>query len=495
MSPNPEPRTPNTGYIPSIGLEIHTELLTESKMFCGCSVEFGGVPNTRTCPVCLGFPGSLPVINEKAIKYVSKIGLALECRIDEFTQFHRKNYYYPDMPKNYQISQYDLPVASKGYLDVERDDGSSFKVGITRVHIEEDTGKLIHASKTGRIDEADYSLVDFNRAGTPLAEVVTEPDITSAEDARLFMLKLKNLIKSLGVSDVNMEEGSLRVDANISIKKLRDKGLGVKTEVKNMNSFKSLRKALDYEINRHIKKAEKGERVIQETRHWDDSKNKTTTLRSKEEAHDYRYFADPDLVPMILSRDYVDEIKRVLPELPEEKKKRFAEKYWLPVSNAQLLANSKEYASFFEESSKNYKNYNILANWMLGELTYLLKEADLEIDESAITPKHLVDLLKQIDKKIISGKMAKDVFKESFNTGKLPSIIIEEKGYQQVTDESEIEKIVDSVLEENTQAIDDIKSGNKRAIGFIVGQVMKLTKGQANPQAVNKIINQKISKL
>jgi aspartyl-tRNA(Asn)/glutamyl-tRNA(Gln) amidotransferase subunit B len=484
-------RLSTLGYQACIGLEIHVELLTESKMFCGCEVAFGGEPNTRTCPVCLGHPGTLPVTNGKAIEFLTKIGLALNCSIAEFTQFHRKNYFYPDMPKDYQISQFDLPISSNGFLEVERADGSTFKVGITRVHIEEDTGKLMHASKTGRIAEADYSLVDFNRAGTPLAETVTEPDITSPEDARLFLLKLKNLILHLGVSDVNMEEGSLRVDANVSVRKIGEKQLGTKTEVKNMNSFKSLRKALAYEIERHINLLEDGDRVIQETRHWDDSTNRTTSLRSKEEAHDYRYFADPDLVPMILSRDYVDKIRASLPELPEERRKRLIEKYGLPPHDAALLAESKPYGDFFEEAAAIYDDYKVLTNWILGELTFHLKGADLEIDESAVTPKHLVELLKLIDSKIISGKMAKEVFDESFQTGKLPNVIVEEKGYKQIADTAELEEIVMAILDENPSAVEDLKAGKDRALGFIVGQVMKLTKGRANPQLVNEIIKKK----
>ena len=479
-------------YEPSIGLEIHIEFFTESKMFCSCPVAFGGEPNTRTCPVCLGLPGSLPVTNEKAIEYISRIGLALNCRVDEFTQFHRKNYFYPDMPKDYQISQFDLPVASDGYLEVEREDGSTFKVGITRAHIEEDTGKLMHASKSGRLDTADYSLVDFNRAGTPLGEIVTEPDITSPEDARTFLLTLKNLLQHLEVSDVNMEEGSLRVDANVSIRKEGAKELGTKTEVKNMNSFKSLRRALSYEIERHIKTLGSGERIIQETRHWDDSAAKTSPLRSKEEAHDYRYFPEPDLVPMVLNKEYVENIRSNLPELPEQIKKRLLEEYDLPTHDAKILADNKAYGDFFEEAAKSYNNYRVLANWMIGEFTYRLKENEMEVGDSAITPKHLVILLKLIDDKTISSKMAKEVFGEAFNTGKLPSVIVEEKGYKQVTDVSELDRIVQAVLDENPQAVEDLKQGKDRAVGFIVGQVMKLTKGQASPQVVNELIKKKV---
>ncbi|RJQ31354.1 MAG: Asp-tRNA(Asn)/Glu-tRNA(Gln) amidotransferase subunit GatB [Actinobacteria bacterium] len=479
-------------YEAVIGLEIHIELNTQSKMFCDCEVAFAGEPNTRTCEVCLGMPGSLPVTNEKAIQYIAKLGLALNCEIANFTQFHRKNYFYPDMPKDYQISQFDLPVAGKGYLDIESDTGEFKRIGITRAHIEEDTGKMLHISRTGRIHGADYSLVDFNRAGTPLAEVVTEPDIRNPDDARIFMQSLRNIALHLGISDVNMEEGSLRVDANVSLRKVGQKELGTKTEVKNMNSFRALKRALDFEIARHTKLLEAGERVVQETRHWDDAGGKTTSLRSKEEAHDYRYFPEPDLVPLTLKPSYIEEIRATLPELPEARRKRFEDQYSLVPHDARVLSFEKAVGDFFEESAKDYKNYKSLVNWIMGEFSYHLNNQGLAIDECALTPKHLVQLLKMIDDNTISGKIAKEVFDEMFNTGKLPSVIVEEKGLTQITDQSEIEKVVDMVLEENPQAVTDLKEGKDRALGFLVGQVMRLTKGKASPELVNKLLWEKI---
>ncbi len=479
-------------YEAVIGLEIHVELLTESKMFCGSAVTFGEEPNTHTCPICLGLPGTLPVTNKKAIEYITMIGLALNCKINPISQFHRKNYFYPDMPKDYQISQYDIPVASNGFLDVELDGGER-RVRILRAHIEEDTGKLLHESKSGRLHEAKYSLVDFNRAGTPLAETVTEPDIRSAEQAVAFVSQLRSIVQHLGVSDGNMEEGSLRVDANISLRPVGSNEFGVKAEVKNMNSFRSLKKALNFEIERQEELLRNGGEVHQETRHWDEKLGRTTTLRRKEEVQDYRYFPDPDLVPFNLTEDYVEEIRSKLPELPKDRKKRFIEEYGLPAHDARVLTQSKAVGDYFDEAVKLYKkDPKNVSNWIIGEFSYHLKNANLEIDESAITPKHLVNLLNLIDKKTISGKIAKEVFDEMFNTGKLPDIIVEEKQLVQIVDESEIEKIVDAVLEENAQAVEDLKSGKEKALGFLVGQVMRFSKGKANPEIVNRLIKKKI---
>lgn len=478
-------------YEAIVGLEIHAELLTESKMFCGCPVEFGGEPNTRTCPVCLGLPGSLPVINQKAIEYTIKTGLALSCEITKDTQFHRKNYFYPDMPKDYQISQYDLPVCKNGHVEIDM--GSyTRKVGINRVHIEEDTGKLVHVGETGRISEADYSLVDFNRAGTPLIEIVSEPDIRSPEEAKAFAQKLKSILLSLEVSDCNMEQGSLRVDANLSLRSQGAEEFGVKTEVKNMNSFKALQKALDFEVERQTKILEDGEEVEQETRHFNAQDNITTSLRTKEYAHDYRYFLEPDLVPMKIEKAWVEEIESTLPELPDERGRRLQERYKLPAYDTKILTSSKAMGDFFEESIKDYKDAKTISNWMLGEFSMHLNEQGLEIDQCAVTPKHLVQLLKLIDDKTISGKIAKQVFEETFNTGKLPQVIVEEKGLVQISDEGEIEKIIDMVIEENPQAVKQYKEGKEQVLGFLVGQVMKLSKGKANPALANKLLKNKL---
>ncbi|RJQ53712.1 MAG: Asp-tRNA(Asn)/Glu-tRNA(Gln) amidotransferase subunit GatB [Actinobacteria bacterium] len=474
-----------------VGLEIHVELKTESKMFCQCTTLFGQEPNTQTCPVCLGLPGSLPVANRKAVEYTIMAGLALNCGIAVFTQFHRKNYFYPDMPKNYQISQYDLPFCTEGHLDVETDE-SVRRIGVTRVHLEEDTGKLIHVGGEGRIAGAEYSLVDFNRAGIPLMEIVTEPDIRSPEEARAFAQKLRSILLSLGVSDCNMEQGSMRVDANLSLRPAGATELGTKTEVKNMNSFRALRGALAYEVERQRAVLEGGGRVEQETRHWDAARNVTTSLRTKEYAHDYRYFPDPDLVPMTVERQKVDELASALPELPDARKKRFAEQFGLGEHEAHLLSDTKAMGDFFEETVGQGADAKDTANWMLGELSAHLNVSGLDIEESAVTPKHLAQLLKLIADGTISGKIAKTVFEEMFDTGKLPSVIVEEKGMTQISDEEEIAKVVDAVIAENPKAVEELKAGKDKAIGFLVGQVMRLTKGRANPQIVNDLIRRRV---
>lgn len=479
-------------YETVIGLEIHTELLTASKMFCGCPVAFGGEPNIRVCEICLGHPGTLPVPNKKAIEYTIRIGLALNCQIAPFTQFHRKNYFYPDMPKDYQISQYDLPFCHDGWLDVEVD-GETRRIGIVRVHLEEDTGKLVHIGESGRIHGADYSLVDFNRAGTPLAEIVTEPDIRSPEEARAFMLKLKSILEHLEVSDCNMEEGSLRCDANVSIRQIGDAELGTKAEIKNMNSFRALQRGLAYEVERQIKAVEAGNRIIQETRHWDAVSNITLPLRSKEEAHDYRYFPDPDLIPLEPAMDWIDSIRAGLPELPEARKMRFVGAFGLSEYDAGVLTATKAVGDFFEEASSLAKDPKSVANWIMGDFAGLLNETNVEIQDSAVTPKHLAELLSLMDSGKISGKIAKAIFAEVFETGKLPSVLVEEKGMTQISDTSEIEMIIDQVFAENPGPVAELKAGKDKTLGFLVGQVMKLTQGRANPQVVNQIIVRKIN--
>jgi aspartyl-tRNA(Asn)/glutamyl-tRNA(Gln) amidotransferase subunit B len=480
-------------YEPVIGLEIHVELSTLSKMFCGCAVTFGEKPNTQTCPVCLGLPGSLPVINEKAIEYTVRIGLALQSRVAPFTQFHRKNYFYPDMPKDYQISQYDLPLCVGGLVDVDMESYTR-TVGITRVHLEEDTGKLVHVSETGRITGADYSLVDFNRAGIPLVEIVTEPDIRSPEEAKAFVQKLKSILEHLEISDCDMEKGSLRCDANISLRLVDAEKFGTKTEIKNMNSFRALQRGLAYEIERHRELLEGGGRVVQETRHWDANKNVTSPLRTKEEVHDYRYFPEPDLVPMEPKADWVEEIRDTLPELPDARLSRFVKDHGLSTYDARILTSSKAVGDFFEEAVKGYPKAKIVANWINGELAAMLNAANLEIDESAVTPRHLAGLLKLIDKGTISGKMAKTVFKEVFDTGKLPQIIVEEMGLVQISDEAAVAKFVDQAIAENPAVVEELKQGKEKALGFLVGQVMKLSQGKANPQMVNKLLKEKLTK-
>lgn len=481
------------GYEVVIGLENHTELLTESKMFCSCSARtFGMPPNSFTCPVCLGFPGSLPVINKKAVEYTMRIALALHCEIPEFTQFHRKNYFYPDMPKNYQISQHDFPIGVGGYLAIELD-GYKKKVWIERVHLEEDTGKLVHVGETGRISGAEYSLVDFNRAGIPLVEIVTKPDINTPEEAKVFMQTLRSILLHLEVSDCNMEEGSLRCDANISVRPKGLKEMGIKTEIKNLNSFRALERSLAYEIERQIRLLNSGEEVTQETRYFDAQKNVTELLRTKEEAHDYRYFPDPDLVPLSIDRAWVEEIESNLPELPAQRRERLVKEYGLTAAQARQISLDKKLGDYFEECFALFPKSNEIANWMLSDLGGLLNQAGLEIDESAVTSKHLAELLKLLDKEVISTKLAKLILEEMFETGKLPQVIVEERGMVQISDEEALAQIVEQVITENPQAVEDFKGGKGRAIGFLVGQVMRLTKGKANPQIVTELLKKKFS--
>lgn len=475
-----------------IGLEIHVELDTESKMFCGCSTRFGEEPNTQTCPVCLGMPGSLPVANKKAVEYVIRSGLAVGCDISLYSQFHRKNYFYPDMPKDYQISQYDMPLCLSGQVELDMDDYKTM-IGITRIHLEEDTGKLIHVGGAGRIAGADYSLVDFNRAGVPLMEIVSEPDIRTPEEARAYAQKLRAILITLGVSDCSMEKGSMRVDANASIRPKGQAEFGVKTELKNLNSFRSLQRALAYEIERQKRAIEDGEPIVQETRHWDEAKGITSTLRSKEYAHDYRYFPDPDLVPMEFKASWIEELHYQLPELPDQRMQRFIREYALPAHDAHLLADNKAMGDFFEEAVSLYRgDAKAVSNWLLGDIAAYLNTENVEIDEVAVTPKHLSELLKLIDKGTISGKIAKEVLAEMFEVGKLPQVIVEEKGMTQVSDEAEIARIIDLVLEENAAAVAEFKEGKERAFGFLVGQAMRLTKGRGNPQMINKLLRDKL---
>jgi aspartyl-tRNA(Asn)/glutamyl-tRNA(Gln) amidotransferase subunit B len=483
------------GYEPVIGLEIHTELQTESKMFCSCSARtFGEPPNTHVCPVCLGLPGVLPVPNRKAVEWTVKIALALNCNVNRFSQFHRKNYFYPDMPKNYQISQYDFPIGVSGYLDIETSKGKR-RIRINRVHLEEDTGKLVHIGKTGRISEADYSLVDFNRAGIPLVEIVTEADIRSPEEARVFMQTLRAVLLELEVSDCNMEEGSLRCDANVSVRKIGEAGFGVKTEIKNLNSFRALEKGLEYEIKRQIEILESGGEVIQETRHWDDSNKMTVSLRTKEEAHDYRYFPEPDMVPMNFTDDFIEKIRSELPELPAEKKERFIRDYSLREKDAGILVSDKDMAAFFEEAARKSKKPQQAANWILSDLLYYFNESDMWFDNCRVTPDHIADLISLIESGKISSKIAREIFGEMFETGKMPSAIVEEKGLEQISDESALDAVIDEVVKENPQAVEDYRTGKKQAVGFLVGQVMKKTKGKANPQVVNEKIRKKLESL
>ena len=480
-------------YETTVGLEIHVELATASKMFCGCAVAFGGEPNTRTCPVCLGMPGSLPVPNEKAIEYTMKIALALNCHIVERSIFHRKNYFYPDMPKNYQISQYDYPLGSQGFLEISGDFGST-RVGITRVHLEEDTGKSIHVGGTGRIADSQYSLEDFNRAGTPLVEIVSEPDIRSAEEARVFVSELRALLEGLGVSDVRMEEGSMRVDANVSVRPKGHDQYGAKVEVKNMNSIRSVGRALEYEEKRQREALSKGEQLIQETRHFDEKTGTTSSMRTKEFAFDYRYFVEPDLVPFEPGEEWVERVKASLPETPVQRRERFASEYGLGEKDIEVLTSSLKLSAWFEEAAKAYGGEaKKVVNWVIADLFGLANEAGIEVHESKIAPAQLAGLVKLVDAGGISGKQAKEVLQEMFESGKDADAIAKERGLEQVSDTGQLEAFADEVIAENPDVADKVRGGQLNAIGFLVGQVMKKSKGQANPGMVNQLLRDKLS--
>ncbi|MEW6423470.1 MAG: Asp-tRNA(Asn)/Glu-tRNA(Gln) amidotransferase subunit GatB [Bacillota bacterium] len=475
-------------YEAVIGLEVHVELKTKTKIFCPSTTEFGGDPNTHTCPVCLGLPGVLPVLNKKVLEYAIRAALALNCEIAEFSKFDRKNYYYPDMPKNYQISQYDLPLAKNGYLDIEVD-GQTRRIGITRLHMEEDTGKLVHQ---GTITTTPYSLVDYNRAGVPLIEIVSEPDLRSPEEARVYMEKLRSIIQYTGVSDCKMEEGSLRCDANVSVRPKGNREFGTKTEIKNMNSFKALYRALSYEVQRQIDVLEDGGRIIQETRTWDEGKGVTLPMRSKEEAHDYRYFPEPDLVPLVIDRRWVEEIRTSLPELPDRRRQRYMEQFGLPAYDASVLTATIELAEYFEACVAHYPDAKTVSNWVMGDLSRLLNAHNLEITRCRIRPEQLAQMLRLIAQGTISGKIAKTVFEEMFATGSDPEKIVKEKGLVQITDEGAIAAIVEEVIANHPKVVEDYRAGKDKALGFLVGQVMKATRGKANPELVNRLLKERL---
>lgn len=472
-------------YETVIGLEVHVELATETKIFCSCPTEFGRDPNTHVCPVCLGFPGSLPVLNKRAVEYAITAALALNCEIPSFAKFDRKNYFYPDLPKAYQISQFDLPMGVNGYLEIDIN-GQNKRIGITRVHLEEDAGKLVHADGDG------YSLADYNRTGVPLIEIVSEPDIRSPEEAKAYLEKLKSIIQYTGVSDVKMEEGSLRCDANVSLMPVGSTEFGTRAEIKNMNSFKAVQRGLEYEVERQSEVLQSGGKVIQETRRWDENKGVTYSMRSKEEAHDYRYFPDPDLVPVVVEPSWVEEIRQSLPEMPDERRKRYMAEWGLPEYDATVLTASKSMADFFEATLSLYHNAKAVSNWLMGEILKLLNAEGIEIHQTKLTPAHLVELLKLQDDGTISGKIAKTVSEEMFASGKMPADIVKEKGLVQISDEGAIAAIVEQVIAENPKSVDDFNSGKEKAIGFLVGQVMKLSKGKANPEMANKLLREKL---
>lgn len=468
-----------------IGLEVHVELATKTKIFCGCSTEFGAPPNTHVCPVCLGHPGVLPVLNREALELAMKAALALNCQIARESKFDRKNYFYPDLPKAYQISQYDKPIGEHGYIEIEVD-GRTKRIGITRVHLEEDAGKLMHSA------DGLHSLVDFNRVGVPLIEIVSEPDIRSPEEARAYLEKLKAIMQYCDISDVRMEEGSLRCDANISLRPAGSTEFGTKTEIKNMNSFRNVQRGLEYEQERQRQILLSGGQVVQETRRWDEATGQTVPMRSKEEAHDYRYFPEPDLVTLVIDEAWIERIRQTIPELPDARKKRFMEQYGLPAYDAGVLTASKGLADFFDEAVKYARDPKAVSNWMMGELLGHMNQTGVEIGDVKITPQGLGKLIELIDKGTISTKIAKTVFSEMFETGKDPEAIIEEKGLVQISDEGALAAIVDKVIEANPKSVADYKGGKEKALGALVGQVMKETKGKANPQLVNKLLKERL---
>ena len=469
-----------------IGMEIHIELGTKTKIFCSCPTEFGQDENTHTCPVCLGMPGVLPVLNEKVVEYATRAGLALNCEIAHFSKMDRKNYFYPDLPKAYQTSQFDLPICTGGVVGIEVD-GVKKDIGITRIHIEEDAGKLLHES-------ADGTLLDVNRCGVPLIEIVTEPDLRSAEEARAFAEKVRNILEYTGVSDCKMEQGSMRFDVNLSIREKGSEVLGTRTEMKNLNSFRALIRAVQYESKRQIIELKKGHTIIQETRKWDDTKGTSSSLRSKEEAHDYRYFPEPDLVPIVLEPSFIEKIKSELPELPEAKKQRYIDEYKLPEYDAGVLTTTGVTARFFEDAVALYHEPKQISNWMMVEIPPLLKENELSMENIAITPGQLVELLKLVKDKVISGTSGKEVLKEMFSTGKNPGDIVKQKGLAQMSDTGELEAIIEKIVSENPKSVEDIGAGNEKAYGFLTGQVMKATKGKANAQVANEIIRAVVAK-
>ena len=472
-----------------IGLEVHAQLKTQSKIFCSCSTTFGKPANENTCPVCLGMPGVLPVLNKKALQLAMRACLATNCRIAPMNRFARKNYFYPDLPKGYQISQFELPLGLDGYVNI-RVNGAKKKIGLTRIHMEEDAGKLIHGDNLGSPGK---SYVDFNRTGIPLVEIVSEPDLRSGEEAREYLTQLKLILEYAEVSDCNMEEGNLRCDANVSVRPEGQKEFGIRTETKNLNSFRFVQRAIEYEVDRQIKILEQGDSIIQETRLYDSNKGVTFSMRSKEEAHDYRYFPEPDLVPVEISDERIKETMSELPELPEKKRERFIQNYKIPEYDAGVLTASKEIADYYEKSASLYPEFKVISNWVMGELLRELKNDGQKINESPIKPEDLVELLKLIDKGTLSAKMAKTVFEEMYQSSKTAIEIVSKKGLAQITDSSAIENLVDEILQLNTDQVEQYKNGKEKVFGFLVGQIMKKSKGQADPALVNKLLKDRIN--
>lgn len=471
-----------------IGLEIHAQMKTKTKIFCGCTTVFGNPPNSNTCPVCLGMPGVLPVLNKKVVEYAMKMALATHSEINEMNQFARKNYFYPDLPKGYQISQFELPLAEHGYVDVEVD-GRERRIGLTRIHMEEDAGKLVH-------DETQpQSYVDLNRTGVPLIEIVSEPDIRSAAEAAVYLKKLHAILRYLDICDGNMQEGSFRCDANISLRPVGRTELGTRTELKNMNSFRNVQRALEYEERRQRDILLDGGKVVQETLLWDPDRNVTASMRGKEEAHDYRYFPDPDLVPVVIDKEWVARIKDSMPELPDSKKERFISECGLGEEDASILTTSRELADYFEAALAGYSNAKKLGNWMKTEMLRELKGEDaIDVGAFPVSPENLAALLTMIDKGTISGKIAKAVFEEMMASSKDPETIVKEKNLIQMSDEGDLLKIIQDILAANPEQVEQFKGGKTKVMGFFVGQLMQKTKGKANPKMANELFNKELNK-
>ena len=485
----------NKKYETVIGVEVHVELKTKSKIFCSCTTEFGGDTNTHVCPVCLGLPGSLPVLNQQVVEFAIKTGLALNCEILQFNKMDRKNYFYPDLTKNFQTSQYDLPICLKGHVDIEVN-GVSKRIGITRIHMEEDAGKLVHSGNT--ISDSDYSLVDYNRAGVPLIEIVSEPDLRSPEEARIFMEKLKAILEYIEVSDCKMQEGSLRCDANVSLRPYGQEQFGTRSESKNINSFKAVQRAIEFEEIRQAEILDDGGKVIQETRTWDDNKGISLSMRSKEEAHDYRYFPEPDLVPILIDTAWIERIQTDLPELPEARKQRLITAYNLPAYDAEVITSTKAMAEYFDavidQAQDKVRDAKGIANWLMGDISAYLNNNNLAIIDFPITPENVAALVAFINTGILSSKLAKTVFEEMLSSNKPPASIIKEKGLEQISDTGAIEKIVEETIAENPKSVEDYQAGKEKAIGFLVGQIMKKSRGKANPDLVNNLLKEKLNK-
>jgi len=477
-------------YEPVIGLEVHAQLLTKSKIFCRCSTTFGAPQNSQVCPICLGMPGVLPVLNRHAVEFAIRMGLATNCTIAPHSIFARKNYFYPDLPKGYQISQYEEPLCESGWVEFEQEDGSLRRVSLIRIHLEEDAGKSMHG---GAYVGEDETLVDVNRCGVPLIEIVSGPDIRSPRDAYLYLNKIRQLVRYLGICDGNMEEGSLRCDANVSIRPVGEEKFGTKTELKNMNSFRGVEKALEFEIDRQIKLIESGGKVVQQTALWDSTAGKVIPMRSKEMAHDYRYFPEPDLVPLRVDEKWREDIRENLGELPMARRNRFIEKYALPKYDADVLTEERAVAEYFEEVARQSKDAKLASNWVMGDILRLIKDKKIDIAECPIKPAALAELLNLISGGTISGKIAKEVFEEMAQTGKGAKAIVAEKGLVQVSDSAVIEKAVDELLAAHPKEVERYRGGEEKLFGFFVGQLMKAMKGKANPQMANEVLKRKLS--